>query len=175
MRKFTILLLALSILFPFPAHAADGILPIERQIATSPTECGAGWRADGSLAFSRCGDSQYTFALTDDEKAAISEGGTFTHNHPEPGCWTLSPQDVEFASLEQLNEIRVVGIRDGILRVSIMRRTGDIFQYVSDDVANAEARQFLPISGDFDGCNALSAAWQALATRYGFEYQVISE
>ncbi len=138
-------------------------------------ECGAGWRADGSLAFARCGDSQYTFALTDEEKASIAAGGTFTHNHPPPGGWTLSPQDVNFASLMQLREIRVVGIRDGIMRASIMRRTGDIFQYVSDDTVNTEARQFLPTSGDFDGCNALADAWRALAKRYGFEFEVISE
>ncbi len=150
------------------------ILPVERSIVDSPVECAAGWNRAGELVFEFCSDSSYTFILTEEQSFAVV-GGTVTHNHPEPGCWVLSPQDMRFAQIRGLDEMRAVSRRDNRLRVSIVRHA-IAFALISDGIIDQEARsQLAAYEGNPDACAYLDATWRALAQRYDFSYEVIVE
>lgn len=154
-------------LVPIPS----GILPVEREIAGSPVECAAGF-VDGKMVFSFCGDDPGKVTPNKQQTDLVAWKGVYTHNHPEGGCWMLSPQDVYQAEQFQLLEIRVVSIRKGRLRVSSMRRIGSTFSYIPDADIQAEARRQLTIDAT-DPCDYLSRTWVVLAPQFGLKYTVI--
>ncbi len=174
--KHLMLILTLLVCSQYaPAHAADGILPIERQIVTSPVECGAAWDGEGALIYSECGNSAYTVILPISIKRQLVGKGMFTHNHPDGLCWTFSPDDLGFAAVRYLPEMRVVAHRQGVVTVSILRNAARAMYMPADAIENEARSQKEAMHDDPTGCDYMATTWTALATRYGFEYMVLHD
>jgi hypothetical protein len=174
MKRLMLIFILIAIVLS-PARASDGILPVERLIVNSPVECGAAWDGAGVLLDSHCGPYADHVVIPDNVMFAIVGTGVVTHNHPDGTCWTFSPGDLKFAAAAYLKESRVVAHRLGVVTVSILRSTANIWK-IPDGEIDAEARrQLVLMPDDPTGCDYLAATWSALAARYGFEFQVIHD